>query len=100
MSVDIQWTDADPETGEKRFVCVDKFAREWRFRVRARRREDWAPPSQVTREMWEMLLDGLERRYQRREGVSDADLTAVRKQLAGMKPPPEFDGEVTFSSDE
>jgi len=95
MSVDIQWTDNDPETGEKRFVCVERFAREWTFRVRFRRREDWAKPAQVTRDMWEMLLDGLERRYHRREGVSDEDLKAVRKQLAGMKPPPEFDGEVT-----
>ena len=32
-------------------------------------------------------LDALERRYQRREGVSDADLATVRKQIASIKPP-------------
>jgi hypothetical protein len=79
MSVDVQWTDTDPETGEKRFVAVERFAREWHFKVRHRRRENWTKPARVTRDMWETLLDALERRYRRREGVTDEDLTAVRK---------------------
>lgn len=91
MSVDIQWNDTDPETGEKRFVCVERFAGKWTFKVRFRRREDWTVPAVVSRDMWEMLLDALERRYQRREGVSDADLTAVKKQIASIKPPPSVD---------
>jgi hypothetical protein len=82
MSVDVQWTDTDPETGERRFVAVEKFAREWRFKVRFRRRENWAPPARVTRDMWETLLDALERRYRRREGVSEDDLRAVRQKVA------------------
>jgi hypothetical protein len=82
MSVDVQWTDTDPETGERRFVAVEKFAREWRFKVRSRRRENWAPPARVTRDMWETLLDALERRYRRREGVSEDDLRAVRQKVA------------------
>lgn len=84
MSVEVQWTDADPDTGEKRFVSVERFAGKWTFYVRAKRRENWAPPGRVTREMWETLLDALERRYRRREGVTDADLATVRKVLAGM----------------
>jgi hypothetical protein len=91
MSVDIQWNDTDPDTGEKRFVCVERFAGKWTFKVRARRRENWMPPATVTREMWETLLDALERRYQRREGVSDTDLATVRKQIASIKPPPSVD---------
>jgi hypothetical protein len=82
MSAEVQWTDADPDTGAKRFVAADRFARVWRFRVRARRRENWEAPSRVTREMWETLLDALERRYQRREGVTDEDLQTVRAALA------------------
>jgi hypothetical protein len=82
MSVDIQWTDADPDTGDKRFVSVTKFAGGWTFRVRFRRRENWAEPTAVTRDMWETLLEALERRYQRREGVTDADLAAVKKRIA------------------
>lgn len=92
MSVEVQWTDADPDTGEKRFVSVERFAGKWTFRVRARRRENWAPPDRVTREMWETLLDALERRYRRREGVTDEDLAALRKILAGI-PDPTADGE-------
>jgi hypothetical protein len=42
--------------------------------------------------MWETLLDAMERRYRRREGVSDEDLAAVRKILAGIGPADE-DGE-------
>ena len=86
MSVEVQWTDTDPATGEKRFVSVDRFAGVWRFRVRARRREDWRAPTVVSRDMWETLLDGLQRRYQRREGVTDADLAAVRTVLAKLPP--------------
>jgi hypothetical protein len=88
MAVDVQWTDLDPETGEKRFVRAEKFARAWSFAVRHRRRESWAPPARVTREMWETLLDALERRYRRREGISEADVEAVRRTLAAYREPP------------
>jgi hypothetical protein len=93
MSVEVQWTDNDPETGEKRFVSVERFANRWKFWVRFRRREDWQTPKRVTREMWEELLDALERRYQRREGVSEDDLASVRKILMTYKPPPTVDAE-------
>ena len=88
MSVEVQWTDADPDTGEKRFVSVEKFARQWTFKVRSRRRENWAAPARVTRDMWETLLDALERRYRRREGVSEEDVRAVRKIVAEYREPP------------
>jgi hypothetical protein len=93
MSVEVQWTDADPETGAKRFVSVERFAGRWEFRVRSRRRENWVRPVTVTREMWETLLDALERRYRRREGVTEADLLAVRKVIAEHRGPPTLDGE-------
>jgi len=82
----IEWTDLDPETGDKRFVCAEKFARQWRFKVRFRRRTDWQPSEAPSRDMWETLLDALERRYRRREGVSDDDLASVRKILAALPP--------------
>ncbi len=79
MSVEVQWTEADPDTGDKRFVCVDRFARQWRFRVRDRRREPWAEV-RPTPEMWAELLDALERRLPRKEGVTEADVAFVRLQ--------------------
>ena len=39
MSVEIQWNDVDPVSGEKRFVAVERFAGKWTFKVRFRRRE-------------------------------------------------------------
>jgi hypothetical protein len=98
MSLEVQWTDTDPDTGERRFVAATKFARQWRFRVRARRRDDWSPAAIVTRAMWETLLDALERRYRRREGASDEDVAAVRKLLAAWKDPPAFDGDEAHPS--
>jgi hypothetical protein len=89
----IEWTDTDPSTGERRFVCAEKFARRWRFKVRFKRRTDWDPTMTPTRDTWETLLDALERRYRRREGVSDEDIESVRKVLADFKDTPEFDGE-------
>jgi hypothetical protein len=85
----IEWPDTDPVTGARRYVQAEKFARRWRFRVRFARRTNWEPPPQVTRDMWETLLDALERRYPRREGVTDADLKQVRATLAAWKPAPE-----------
>ena len=43
--------------------------------------------------MWETLLDALERRYPRREGITDVDLIGVKKILGEHKDPPTFDRE-------
>jgi hypothetical protein len=85
--VEIQWTDEDPTTGETRFVKVERFARTWQFAVRAKRRENWQRIS-PTREMYEILLDSMERRYQRREGIDDDEIAAVKKIIAGWKDTP------------
>jgi hypothetical protein len=91
--MEIEWTDSDPQTGEKRFVRARKFAREWSFQVRFKRRTNWEAAPAVTREMWETLLDALERRYRRREGVSDEDLARVRNVLSALQGTPAPDGE-------
>jgi hypothetical protein len=88
MSVDIQWTDQDPETGERRFVCAEKFARGWRFKTRFRRREDWAQDVVPSKAMLDELLDAVQRRYQRREGIDDRDLAVVRKMVADWREAP------------
>jgi hypothetical protein len=81
MSLEVQWTDTDPTTGERRFVSAAKFAGRWQFKVRHKRREDWSMPATLTRAMWEELLDGLERRLPRREGATEEDVAAVKKIL-------------------
>jgi hypothetical protein len=98
--MEIEWTDTDPDTGEKRFVCAAKFAREWRFHVRFKRRTNWEPAPAVTREMLETLLDALERRYRRREGVSEDDLARVRKVLAAWREAPSIDAPVASTDGE
>ncbi|HEY2786284.1 MAG TPA: hypothetical protein VGJ05_15060 [Fimbriiglobus sp.] len=85
--MEINWTDADPETGAKRFVKATKFARRWGFVVRFKRFEGWVPAPNVTREMWEELLDALERRVPRRE-ASEADVAEVRAVVAAWQEPP------------
>lgn len=92
MSVEIQWNDRDPASGEKRFVSVERFAGKWTFHMRFRRRENWQKVEVPSRAMWEELLDALERRLPRREGVTDADLLHVRSQL-GKLPKPDVEGE-------
>jgi hypothetical protein len=77
----IKWTDTDPETGERRFLCAWKFAREWSFKWKLQRRGDWTKGLEPTREMWEHVLDSLKRRYRRREGVSDEDIEQVERIL-------------------
>jgi hypothetical protein len=88
VSVDVKWTDTDPETGQRRFLAARRFAGRWEFKLRrSRRGEDWVDVA-PTRVMWETLLEALERRYRRREGVSDVDLNFVRRTLAEWRDPP------------
>jgi 23S rRNA pseudouridine1911/1915/1917 synthase len=84
-SIEIKWTDKDPETGERRFLCAERFAREWSFKWRSERRTPWNKGLEPTREMWEYVLDSLQRRYRRREGVSDEDVEQVERILKGLK---------------
>ena len=76
--IEIKWHDTDPESGERRYLAADRFARVWAFRFRMQRRGDWTRGLEPTKAMWEHVLDSLERRYQRREGVSEEDVKEVR----------------------
>jgi hypothetical protein len=88
MSIQIKWTDEDPESGIRRFLCANKFAGEWSFKWKLQRRGDWTKGLSPTRAMWEHILDSLERRYRRREGVSDEDIAQVEQILKRWKEPP------------
>ena len=83
----IKWTDTDPETGQRRYLRAVRFAREWSFSWKLQRRGDWTKGLIPTREMWEHVLDSLKRRYRRREGVSDADVTQVERVLRNWREP-------------
>jgi hypothetical protein len=79
MPIQIQWTDEDPASGERRFLCAAKFARSWHFKSKRQRRGEWTGGLQPTLAMWEHVLDSLKRRYRRREGVSDEDIDQVER---------------------
>ena len=90
MPIQIKWTDEDPETGQRRFLRADKFAGEWSFKWKLQRRGDWTKGLVPTKAMWEHVLDSLHRRYQRREGVSDEDITQVERILRDLPVPREL----------
>lgn len=75
--MEIKWTDHDPESGERRFLRAVRFAGFWKFQYRSTRRGVWTRWHPPTLEMWEIVLDALQRRYRRREGVSDEDIQQV-----------------------
>lgn len=77
--MDIKWHDTDPSTGEKRFLCAERFAGVWTFRGKSQRRGEWTHGLEPTLEMWQTVLDNLQRRYRRREGVSDEDIAQVQR---------------------
>jgi hypothetical protein len=83
--IEIKWTDTDPETGQRRFLCAERFARVWRFRWKLQRRGEWTRWLEPTPEMWEHVLDSLKRRYRRREGVSEEDIEQVEGILAEIR---------------
>jgi hypothetical protein len=81
----IKWTDSDPETQHRRFLCAERFAGVWQFRWKLQRRGEWTRGLAPTRDMWLHVLDSLRRRYRRREGVSDEDIEQVEAILSGMR---------------
>jgi hypothetical protein len=87
VSIEIKWTDEHPETGERRFLKAEKFAGEWQFTCRKRRRDVRWRAIKPTRAMWEVVLDGLQRRYGRREGVEESDVKEVERLLKTFKEP-------------
>ncbi|MCI0380507.1 MAG: hypothetical protein L0Y72_04310 [Gemmataceae bacterium] len=79
--MEIKWHDVDPQSGKRRYLCAWRFAGEWRFKWKLVRRGDWTKGLEPTRAMWEHVLDSLQRRYRRREGVEDEDIEQVEKIL-------------------
>jgi hypothetical protein len=85
MSVEIKWKDAHPVSGERRFLRAEKFAGEWHFSYRLQRREVRWRKLEPTREMWEHVLESIQRRYRRREGISDEDVAVVERILRDLR---------------
>jgi hypothetical protein len=81
----VKWTDTDPETLQRRFLCAERFAGVWSFRWKLQRRGEWTRGLKPTLAMWEHVLDSLKRRYRRREGVSDGDVAQVEKIVAEIR---------------
>jgi hypothetical protein len=85
--MEIKWTDTDPESGGRRFLRAEKFAGQWRFSYRLRRRDVRWRHLEPTRAMWDHVLEGLKNRYRRREGVSDEDVEQVERLLKHWRGP-------------
>ncbi|HJZ93514.1 MAG TPA: hypothetical protein VKE40_21740 [Gemmataceae bacterium] len=86
--MDVKWDDTDPDTGKRRFVKAERFAGRWAFYCRRERRGVWEKWAEPTCDMWQELLEALERRVQRREGVEETDVEQVRKVIAEWRESP------------
>jgi hypothetical protein len=86
--MEIKWDDTDPETGRRRFVKAERFAGRWAFFCRKERRGVWEKWAEPTREMWQDLLEALERRLARREAIELGDVEMVRRILAEWRDAP------------
>ena len=82
--MEFQWHDIDSESGGRRDLRAERFAGVWSFKYRLHRRGDWTKGLVPTRAMWEHILESLERRYWRREGVEQKDLDQVKKILQDL----------------
>jgi hypothetical protein len=91
--MEIKWTDEDPQTGQRRFLCAERFAGVWSFKWKLQRRGEWTKGLQPTKAMWEHVLGSLKRRYRRREGVSDEDVEQVERILKDWPEPRALDGD-------
>jgi hypothetical protein len=86
VAVEVKWDDSDPNTGQRRYFSAVKFGGVWQFRVRYQRRNvEWQPWRRPTLDMWEILLDTLERRASRNRDVGPEEIDAVRRVLAAER---------------
>src|SRR5437764_12406288 len=83
--MEIKWHDTDPETEQRRYLCAERFAGQWKFRWKLQRRGEWRRGLEPTLAMWEHVLDSLKRRYRRREGVSDEDVEQVERLVKDLR---------------
>ena len=86
--MEIKWDDTDPATGKRRFVKAERFAGRWTFFCRTERRVVWEKWAEPSRDMWEDLLEALERRLSRREAIELGDVETVKRILADWKDAP------------
>jgi hypothetical protein len=86
--MEIKWDDTDPNTGRRRFVKAERFAGRWTFFYRKERRGVWEKWAEPSRDMWEELLEALERRLSRREAIELGDVEIVKRILAEWKDAP------------
>lgn len=86
--MEIKWDDVDPVTEKRRFVKAERFAGRWEFYCRRERRGVWEKWVNPSRDMWEDLLEALERRLSRREGIELGDVETVRRLLANWRDTP------------
>lgn len=62
---EISWKTKSEE-GERREVYVNLVGADWKFFVREKRYDQWEPLAKPPLEDWMQLLDGVQRRVQRR----------------------------------
>src|SRR5947208_3657003 len=65
MTIEIKWTDTDPETGQRRFLSAEKWAGEWSFKWKRQRRGNGTKGLETTRAMWEHVVESPRPPYQR-----------------------------------
>jgi len=80
--IQIQWHDRDPDTGARRYWRAERFAGQWKLQCKQERRGAWEGEAAPTRETWERILESMQRRYRRRQGVDHDDVEQVEKILA------------------
>jgi hypothetical protein len=86
--MEIKWDDIDPKTDKRRFVKAERFAGKWEFACRRERRGVWEKWRTPSKQMWEDLLEALERRLPRKEGIEESDVRLVQKMIDQYKDEP------------
>ena len=51
--MEIKWHDIDPDSGQPRYLCAERFAGVWKFRWKLQRRGEWTRGLEPTCAMWE-----------------------------------------------
>jgi len=85
MSLEIKWTDTDPERDSDASCAPSASRAHGASAGNCSGAGEWTRGLEPTLAMWEHVLDSLKRRYRRREGVSDEDVDQVERIVKDLR---------------
>ena len=77
--IEIQWTDTDPETGQRRYLRAERFAKVWQFQCKLKRRGEWTALPDISPALVDAVIASEDHRFRSHAGVDWAGMLGAAR---------------------